>query len=71
MAQSSPTSPLKQLSNFTKSTAGLDLGLRLFHALVLIGAEVGLDHAIVKRCSVAAAQIGLGRSIAVLPRTRL
>lgn len=58
----------KQLSNFTSSTAGLDLGLRLFHALALIGTGIELDSVTLVRCSVAAAQIGLGELIiAVLP----
>ncbi|KAH8695226.1 peroxisomal biogenesis factor 11 [Talaromyces proteolyticus] len=61
MAQLSPASLPKQLANFTNSTAGLDLGLRLLHALTLIGTGVDLDNATVMRCSVAAAQIGLAR----------
>ncbi|CRG91225.1 hypothetical protein PISL3812_08273 [Talaromyces islandicus] len=52
---------LKQLANFTSSTTGLDLGLRLIHALTLIGTGIELDSATVMRCSVAAAQIGLAR----------
>lgn len=51
----------KQLANFTNSTAGLDLTLRLFHSLALIGTEIGLDDVAVLRCSVAASQIGLGK----------
>ena len=51
----------KQLANFTNSTAGLDLTLRLFHSLVLIGADLDFDKDTVLRCSVAASQIGLGR----------
>lgn len=55
----------QQLTNFTNSTAGLDLTLRLFHALALIGTHVDLDNAIAMRCAVAASQIGLGVFIAV------
>ncbi|QKX54541.1 uncharacterized protein TRUGW13939_01628 [Talaromyces rugulosus] len=51
----------KQLANFTSSTTGLDLGLRLLHALTLIGTGIELDSATIMRCSVAAEQIGLGR----------
>jgi hypothetical protein len=51
----------KQLANFTNTTAGLDLTLRLIHSLVLIGSEVGFDNAAAMRCSIAASQIGLGR----------
>jgi hypothetical protein len=64
MAQLSPAhsraSLPKQLANFTKSTAGLDLTLRLLHSLVLIGTEIDFDSATAMRCSVAASQIGLG-----------
>lgn len=50
----------KQLANFTNSTAGLDLTLRLVHALVLIGAELNLDHVTVTKCAIAASQLALG-----------
>lgn len=56
----------KQLANFTSSTTGLDLGLRLLHALALIGTGIKLDSTTVMRCSVAAEQIGLGVLITVL-----
>ncbi|KAJ5679165.1 hypothetical protein N7462_007409 [Penicillium macrosclerotiorum] len=63
MAQSS-LPPLKvplskQFAKFTNSTAGLDLTLRLIHALVLIGSDAYFHHGIAMRCSVAASQIGL------------
>ncbi|KAJ5819301.1 hypothetical protein N7474_004892 [Penicillium riverlandense] len=51
----------KQLANFTNSTAGLDLTLRLVHALVLIGAELNLDNATVTKCAIAASQLALAR----------
>lgn len=57
----SRASVAKQLANFTNSTAGLDLTLRLFHSLVLIGAELDFDKDTVLRCSIAASQIGLGQ----------
>lgn len=53
----------KQLANFTNSTAGLDLTLRLLHSLALIGTEIDFDNATVMRCSVAASQIGLGGAL--------
>ncbi|OKO94334.1 hypothetical protein PENSUB_11601 [Penicillium subrubescens] len=49
----------KQLANFTNTTAGLDLTLRLFHSLVLIGTQIDFDNVTVMRCSIAASQIGL------------
>ncbi|KAJ5176969.1 uncharacterized protein N7482_002846 [Penicillium canariense] len=65
MAQLSPTrsraSLPKQLANFTNSTAGLDLTLRLFHSLALIGSGLEFDDTTVMRCSIAASQIGLAR----------
>lgn len=64
MAQPSPAHSMaslpKQLANFTNSTAGLDLTLRLLHSLALIGTEIDFDNATVIRCSVAASQITLG-----------
>jgi hypothetical protein len=56
----------KQLANFTNTTAGLDLTLRLFHSLVLIGTQIDFDNVTVMRCSIAASQIGLGRSFGSL-----
>jgi hypothetical protein len=50
----------KQLANFTNSTAGLDLTLRLLHSMALIGTEIDFDNATVMRCAVAASQIGIG-----------
>ncbi|KAJ5248599.1 hypothetical protein N7468_000050 [Penicillium chermesinum] len=65
MAQLAPTRPrpslARQFANFTNSTAGLDLTLRLCHSLVLIGTGLDLDSSIVTKCAVAASQIGQGR----------
>jgi hypothetical protein len=64
MAHSHVTRPRaslpKQLANFTNSCGGLDLALRLIHALVLIASEVCIDDTTVKRCIIATAQLGLG-----------
>ncbi|KFX91837.1 hypothetical protein V495_07432 [Pseudogymnoascus sp. VKM F-4514 (FW-929)] len=57
-----PQAPLsKKFANFTNSTAGLDLTLRLIHALSIIAAEVFIDDAIVVGCVTAASQLALGR----------
>ncbi|KAJ5143142.1 uncharacterized protein N7515_001929 [Penicillium bovifimosum] len=65
MAQSSLALPRislsRQLANFTNSTAGLDLTLRFFHSLALLGTQLKFSNATVLKCSVAASQIGLGR----------
>lgn len=50
----------RQLANFTNSSAGLDLTLRLFHSMVLIGSGINLNSATVMGCSIAASQIDLG-----------
>jgi hypothetical protein len=56
-----PQAPLsKKFANFTNSTAGLDLTLRLIHALSIISAEVFLDSTIVVGCVTAASQLALG-----------
>ncbi|KAL1880407.1 hypothetical protein Plec18167_003811 [Paecilomyces lecythidis] len=52
---------LKQFANFINSTGGLDLTLRLVHALVLIAAELDLDNATVTKCAIAASQLALAR----------
>lgn len=57
---------LKQFANFTNSTGGLDLTLRLVHALVLIAAELDLDNATVTKCAIAASQLALGEFVFVL-----
>ena len=72
MAQStsavSKGSLLKQMINFTNSTVGLDLILRLFHSLALIGTGLGFGNTTLTRCSIAASQIGLGEfDLVVLP----
>ena len=60
-AQDRPRASLpKQLANFTNSSAGLDLTLRLVHSMVLIGSGINLSSATVMRCSIAASQIDLG-----------
>ncbi|KFY06620.1 hypothetical protein V492_07911 [Pseudogymnoascus sp. VKM F-4246] len=51
----------KQFASFTNSTAGLDLTLRLVHALTLIAAEVCIDNDFVVACVTAASQLALGR----------
>ncbi|GAD94313.1 conserved hypothetical protein [Paecilomyces variotii No. 5] len=51
----------KQFANFVNSTGGLDLTLRLVHALVLIAAELNLDNATVTKCAIAASQLALAR----------
>lgn len=50
----------KHFANFTNSTAGLDLTLRLIHAIVIIAADVSSDVDIVKTSLMANLQIGLG-----------
>jgi hypothetical protein len=53
----------RQLANFTNSTAGLDLTLRLIQALAQIAAEICIDHATVMGCVTAKSQLALGESI--------
>lgn len=50
----------KQLANFTNSTAGLDLTLRLLHSLVIIGAEIATDKQTIAMNNMANMQINLG-----------
>ncbi|KAK2765099.1 hypothetical protein FQN54_008798 [Arachnomyces sp. PD_36] len=65
MGASPPSQPRaslpKQLANFTNSAAGLDLTLRLIHALAIVGAEISTDDVIVEKCIIATAQLGLAR----------
>jgi hypothetical protein len=58
----------KQLANFTNSSAGLDLTLRLIQALAQVAAEVCIDNATVMRCMTAKSQLALGELIAI-PRS--
>jgi hypothetical protein len=55
----------KRFANFTNSTAGLDLTLRLIHALSIIAAEVFIDDALVVGCVTAASQLALGGLIPI------
>lgn len=55
----------KKFANFTNSTAGLDLTLRLIHALSIIAAEVFIDNDIVVGCVTAASQLALGELISI------
>lgn len=55
----------KQLANFTNSCSGLDLTLRLINALALVAAEICVDDETVKRCIIAASQLGLGEFLVV------
>lgn len=50
----------RQLANFTNTTTGLDLTLRLLQALTLVAAEVCVDDVTVKGCLVATSQLNLG-----------
>lgn len=50
----------KQLANWTNSAAGLDLTLRLIHALALIATEICVDDVSLERSVIAAEQLGLG-----------
>lgn len=50
----------KQFANFTNSTAGLDLTLRLIQALAQIAVEVSIDSATAKQCLMAKSQLALG-----------
>lgn len=54
---------LKRFGNFTNTTPGLDMTLRLLQALAMIAAEVCLDKSIVVRCSIAKNQLALGESV--------
>lgn len=55
----------KQLTNFTNSSAGLDLTLRLIQALAQIAAEVCIDNATFMRYVTAKSQLALGKLIAI------
>lgn len=50
----------KQLVNFTNSVPALDLTLRLIQATTQVASELCIDSIVVKRCSVATLQLGLG-----------
>lgn len=50
----------KQLANFTNSTAGLDLTLRLIQAVTVVAAHLLVDNVTVKRCWIAVSQLTLG-----------
>ena len=52
---------LKQFTNFTNSSAGLEKTLRLIHALVLVAAELCIDKVTVTRCLIAQSQLALGK----------
>lgn len=62
--KSRPSWP-KQLANFTNSTAGLDLTLRLLHSLVIIAAEVSTDKHTVAMSNMANMQINLGELLVI------
>lgn len=51
----------KQLANFTNSTGGLDLTLRLIQAVSIVAAHVLVDSVSVKRCWLAVSQLALGK----------
>jgi hypothetical protein len=53
----------KRFGDFTNTTPGLDMTLRLLQALVMIAAEVCLDKSVVVRCSIAKEQLALGESL--------
>lgn len=55
----------KQLANWANSAGGLDLTLRLIHALSLIAAEICVDDVIVEKSIIATEQLGLGESLLV------
>ena len=58
--QNPPRQPLiKQFTNFTGSTAGLEKTLRLIQALCQIVSEVTLDGALAKRCLIVKSQLAL------------
>lgn len=55
----------KQLANFTNSTGGLDLTLRLIQAVAIVAAHVLVDNVdivTIKRCWLAVSQLALGES---------
>jgi hypothetical protein len=52
---------LKQFTNFTSTSAGLERVVRLVQALAQIAAEVTVHNVIAARCLVAKSQLGLGR----------
>ncbi|KAL6850767.1 hypothetical protein ACO1O0_007893 [Amphichorda felina] len=54
----------KQLANFTNSTGGLDLTLRLIQAVAIVAAHVlvdNVDNVTIKRCWLAVSQLALAR----------
>lgn len=57
--KTSPSLP-KQLANFTSSTTGLDLTLRLIQALAQIAVELCVDKDTVIKCVIAKSQLALG-----------
>lgn len=58
-----PTALPKQLANFTNSTGGLDLTLRLIQAVAIVAAHVLVDNVTVKQCWHAVSQLALGEFI--------
>ena len=54
---------IRQFADFTNTTAGLDLTLRLIHALAIVGAETLNGDAAVKGCATATLQLALGESM--------
>lgn len=64
MAQLRPAprpSVIKQFSNFTNSTVGLEKTLRLIQALAQLAAEVSTDNVLAKRCLIAKSHLALCR----------
>lgn len=59
--QTPPASLPKQLANFTNTTAGMDMTLRLLQALAMIAAVVCQDKPTVVMSSIAASQLALGK----------
>lgn len=56
-----PASLPKQLANFTNTTAGMDMTLRLLQALAMIATVVCQDKPTVVMSSIAASQLALGK----------
>lgn len=56
-------SRLKQIANFTNSTAGLDLTLRLIQSVTILVSEIHPNSATVKMCAAATMQLTLGKFI--------
>lgn len=52
----------KKIANLTNNTAGLDLTLRLIHAIAIVVAEASQDVATAQACAMASSQLALGES---------